>query len=107
MTWASSARAAQAAPGPCRCAIAATGYLQWNDLGSLAIGEKRALWVEFEAARACGETVNRARAEGSGVFDEHEASVRLLEHTARIAGRVCHDQNNDNQRLGSGGPAGW
>ena len=71
------------------------GFLQWNDLGSLAPGESMSLWVEFIAAHACDETINQARAEGRGASDEGEATVRILEYSARIVGRVCHDQNND------------
>ena len=72
-----------------------TGFIQWDDLGPLAVGEALTVWVEFDAVGACGDTVNHARAEGGGVFAEDEAPVRVLAHTASIGGHVCHDQDND------------
>ena len=68
------------------------GFLQWNDLGALAPGETKTLWVEFVASHACEMAPNKAIVQTGGLTFQDEATLRILETVARIGGRLFHDE---------------
>jgi len=77
------------------------GFLQWNNLGALAPGDTKTLWVEFTAHNACNPTANKARVQADSLWFENEVTLRILETVARVGGRLFHDETGGGVHLGS------
>jgi len=68
------------------------GFLQWNNLGALAPGENRTLWVEFTPVAACDETTNRATVSTGGIAFSGETTLTIRDSIGRASGFVFHDE---------------